>query len=194
MKHYRWLPPHTTTIFRHIPPCFLLPFGRVRGCKPKVPTAKITILIPWFPCTIMHHELLQRWDERSKPRGSASPSFDQLKNNELPQTSGWFVNAANQVHIGELQMSSICSFISFMSLSNLANPIEWGLQSTYWRSQMTGLKVKEIWTSVCKPWTQSPQMWPGGIKDYRSTWNDAGWSMNLLKQFWEHLGKQFHTL
>ena len=115
----------------------------------------------------MHRELLQRWDERSRPKGRAKPSFNRLKtlkNHQLPQKSGWFVNAANQVHIGELQMSSICSFISFMSLSNLANPIEWGLQSTYWRSQMTGLKVKEIWTSVCKPWMQSPQMWPGGTK------------------------------
>ena len=46
-----------------------------------------------------------------------------------------------------------------MSFSNLANPIEWGLQSTYRRSQMTGLKLKKVWTSVCKPWTQSPQMW-----------------------------------
>ena len=55
--------------------------------------------------------------------------------------------------------NELCSFISFMSFSNLANPIEWGLQSTYRRSQMTGLKLKKVWTSVCKPWTQSPQMW-----------------------------------
>ena len=87
MQHCEALPLITTTYHHHIPPystMFPLPFGRVRGCKPKVPTAKITILIPWFPCTIMHKELLQRWDERSRPRGSARPSFDDLKHHELP--------------------------------------------------------------------------------------------------------------
>ena len=32
----------------------------------------------------MHRELLQRWDERSGPKGSAKPSFDRLKNIEKP--------------------------------------------------------------------------------------------------------------
>ena len=41
----------------------------------------------------MHHELLQRWDERSKPRGSASPSFDRLKNIRKPPVAAkkWLV-------------------------------------------------------------------------------------------------------
>ena len=59
-----------------------------------------------------------------------------------------------------------------MSFSNLANPIDWDLQSTYWRSQMTELKVKEVWTSVCKPWMQSPEMWPGGIKALKMMLDD----------------------
>ena len=32
----------------------------------------------------MHRELLQRWDERRGPKGSAKPSFDRVKNIEKP--------------------------------------------------------------------------------------------------------------
>ena len=157
----------------------------------------------------MHRELLQRWDERSGPRGSASPSFDRLKNIEKPRVAPkkWLVckrgkpssywGIANEFNIVQYVHSyRSCPCQIYPTLFNevyIPNPIEWGLQSSYWRSQMTGLKVNEVWTSVCKPWTQSPEMWPGGIKDYQSTWNDARWSLNLLKQFWEHLGKQFHA-
>ena len=101
-----------------------------------------------------------------------SINWKTFKNHELPQKSGWFVNAANQVHFGEFQMSYVHSYRScpsqiYPTLLNevyIPNPIEWDLESTYWRSQMTGLKVKEVWTSVCKPWMQSPEMWPGGTK------------------------------
>ena len=156
----------------------------------------------------MHHEFLQRWDERSGPRGSASvslPYHSIIEKQTRVAPKKWLVckRKQNKFILGNykwvpyVHSYQSCPCQIYPTLLNevyIPNPIEWDLQSTYWRSQMTGLKVKEVWTSVRKPWMQSPQMWPGGIKDYRSTWNDAGWSMNLLKQFWEHLGKQFHTL
>ena len=170
----------TTVDYHHIPP----------------PYSAIISFAVWS-CTRMQAESAYSEDHNLSSHGSHAPSctasffrggtneanqeevqahhsinWKTFKNHELPQKSGWFVNAANQVHFGEFQMSYVHSYRScpsqiYPTLLNevyIPNPIEWDLESTYWRSQMTGLKVKEVWTSVCKPWMQSPEMWPGGTK------------------------------
>ena len=105
----------------------------------------------------MHHELLIASSEegptkRTKRKCNAH-HVTAWKNIEKPWAAPkkWLVCKRGKPSScwgirNELYYVHISSFIAFMSWSNVASPIEWGLQSTYWHSQMTGLKVK-----VCKP-------------------------------------------